>query len=65
MKVLIIGSLAGDLGQAARIAIGRGARLDQADNADAALIKLRADPHIDLVLCDIAHGDPARRLRHQ
>jgi two-component system response regulator FlrC len=55
MKVLIIGSLAGDLGQAARIAIGRGARLDQADNADAALIKLRADPHIDLVLCDIAH----------
>ena len=30
MKVLIIGSLAGDLGQAARIAISRGAKLDQA-----------------------------------
>jgi two-component system, response regulator FlrC len=55
MKVLIIGSLAGDLGQAARIAIGRGAKLDQADNADSALIRLRSDAHIDLVLCDIAH----------
>ena len=55
MKVLIIGSLAGDLGQAARIAIGRGAKLDQADDADSALIRLRADAHIDLVLCDIAH----------
>ncbi len=55
MKVLIIGSLAGDLGQAARIAIGRGAKLDQADNAEAALIRLRADAHVDLVLCDLAH----------
>jgi len=55
MKVLIIGSLTGDLGQAARIAIGRGAKLDQADDAERALIRLRADAHIDLVLCDIAH----------
>src|SRR3984957_6126714 len=55
MKVLIIGSLAGDLGQAARIAIGRGAKLDQADDAECALIRLRADAHIDLVLCDVAH----------
>jgi two-component system, response regulator FlrC len=55
MKVLIIGSLAGDLGQAARIAIGRGAKLDQADNAESALIRLRSDAHIDLVLCDIQH----------
>jgi two-component system response regulator FlrC len=55
MKVLIIGSLAGDLGQAARIAIARGAKLDQADNADSALSRLRSDAHIDLVLCDIAH----------
>jgi two-component system, response regulator FlrC len=55
MKVLIIGSLAGDLGQAARIAIGRGAKLDQADNAESALIRLRSDAHIDLVLCDIKH----------
>jgi two-component system response regulator FlrC len=55
MKVLIIGSLAGDLGQAARIAISRGAKLDQADDADSALIRLRSDAHIDLVLCDLAH----------
>ncbi|MSP01489.1 MAG: sigma-54-dependent Fis family transcriptional regulator [Acetobacteraceae bacterium] len=55
MKVLIIGSLSGDLGQAAQIAIRRGAKLDQADNADIALIRLRADAHIDLVLCDLAH----------
>jgi len=55
MKVLIIGSLSGDLGQAARIAIGRGAKLDQADNAESALIRLRSDAHIDLVLCDIKH----------
>ena len=55
MKVLIIGSLAGDLGQAARIAIGRGAKLDQADDAESALIRLRSDAHVDLVLCDINH----------
>jgi two-component system response regulator FlrC len=55
MKVLIIGSLAGDLGQAARIAIGRGAKLDQADNAESALIRIRSDAHVDLVLCDISH----------
>ena len=55
MRVLIIGSLAGELGHAARIAIARGAKLDQADNADAALARLRADARIDLVLCDLAH----------
>ena len=55
MRVLIIGSLAGELGQAARIAIQRGAKLDQADNADSALARLRADARVDLVLCDLAH----------
>ena len=54
MKVLIIGSLAGDLGQAARIAIARGAKLDQADNADRAMPRLRADAGLDLVLCDLS-----------
>ena len=53
MRVLIIGSLAGDLGQAARIAIARGAKLDQADNADQAMPRLRADAKLDLVLCDL------------
>ncbi|MBN8897005.1 MAG: sigma 54-interacting transcriptional regulator, partial [Rhodospirillales bacterium] len=54
MRVLIIGSLAGELGQAAQIAMQRGARLDQADDADQALIRLRADARVDLVLCDVA-----------
>jgi DNA-binding NtrC family response regulator len=54
MRVLIVGSLAGELGQAARIAIARGAKLDQADHADAALARLRADARVDLVLCDVA-----------
>ncbi len=55
MQVLIIGSLAAELGQAAQIAIARGARLDQADGIEPALIRLRADARVDLVLCDIRH----------
>ena len=55
MRVLIIGSLAGELGQAARIAIARGARLEQADDADTALARLRTDARVDLVLCDVVH----------
>jgi DNA-binding NtrC family response regulator len=52
--VLIIGSLAGDLGQAARLAMARGAKLDQADTMDAALVRLRADARVDLVLCEVS-----------
>ena len=55
MRVLIIGSLAGELGQAGRLAIARGAKLDQADDAETALTHLRADARVDLVLCDLAH----------
>lgn len=55
MRVLIIGSLAGELGQAARIAIARGATLDQADGPEPALARLRSDARTDIVLCDIAH----------
>ena len=55
MRVLIIGSLAGELGQAARIAMARGAKLDQADDAATALARLRADARVDLVLCDLSH----------
>jgi DNA-binding NtrC family response regulator len=55
MRVLIIGSLAGELGQAARIAIARGAKLDQADDPSAALVRLRADARVDVVLCDLVH----------
>ncbi|MGH7118402.1 MAG: sigma-54 interaction domain-containing protein [Acetobacteraceae bacterium] len=55
MRVLIIGSLAGELGQAARIAIARGARLDQADDAEQGLERLRAAAGVDLVLIEIGH----------
>jgi DNA-binding NtrC family response regulator len=55
MRVLIIGSLAGELGQAARIAIARGVKLEQADDIDAAMAWLRTDARVDLVLCDIIH----------
>jgi DNA-binding NtrC family response regulator len=55
MRVLIIGSLAGELGQAARMAIARGARLDQADDIAAGLDQLRSDARTDIVLCEISH----------
>ena len=55
MRVLIIGSLAGELGQAARMAMARGAKLDQADDIEAGLVRLRGDARVDVVLCDLAH----------
>ena len=56
MRVLIIGSLSGELGQAARLATTRGARVSQVDTIPAALASLRASPAQDLVLCDVSHG---------
>jgi two-component system, response regulator FlrC len=56
MRVMIIGSLAGELGKAARIAIAHGAKLDQADDADIALARLRSDGRFDLVLCELTHN---------
>jgi DNA-binding NtrC family response regulator len=55
MHVLIIGSLAAELGQAARMAIARGARLDQADDMASGLDRLRSDARVDIVLCDVTH----------
>ena len=53
-RLLIIGTLAGELGQAARLAQGRGARLLQAEGALAGLELLRGEG-ADLVFCDVAH----------
>ncbi len=53
-RMLIIGSLDGELGQAARIAAARGARLVQAPGVAAGLDRLRAEG-ADLVLCDVVH----------
>ena len=55
MRVLLIGSLSGELGHAARIAIARGAKLDQVDELDGAIARLRADARVDLVLCDVRY----------
>jgi len=53
-RVLIIGAMEAELGQAARIAQARGARLAQADGAASGLARLRGEG-ADLVLCDLAH----------
>ena len=53
-RLLIIGTLEGELGQAGRLAHARGARLLQADGTMAALEVLRSQG-ADLVFCDIAH----------
>ncbi len=58
---MILGSLGGALGQAARMAIGRGAKLEQADSVDAGLGLLRRDAAIAMVFCDLVH-DIARLI---
>lgn len=55
MNVLILGSLGGELAKAARIASARGAKLHQVDDQRSALVKLRADARIDLVLVELPH----------
>lgn len=55
MRVLIIGSLSGELGVAARIAAARGATLDQAETIDEALSSLRADARTDIIICDVRY----------
>ncbi len=55
MNVLILGSLGGELGKAARIATERGARLQQVDDERSALARLRADARVDLVLIELPH----------
>ena len=53
MRVLIVGSLASELGQAARIAMARGAEVVHADDVAAALPRIRTDAALDLALCDV------------
>lgn len=62
MRVLIIGSLSGELGRAAQMAAARGARVCQADDVSAAMAQLRAGAQ-DLVLCDVARG-VSQLVRH-
>ncbi|MBN8890857.1 MAG: sigma-54-dependent Fis family transcriptional regulator [Rhodospirillales bacterium 70-18] len=55
MRMLIIGSLSGELAKAAQMVMATGAKLDQADSLESALPILRREARIDLVLCDLAH----------
>ena len=69
MRILIIGSLAGELGRAARIASSQGARVCQADDVAAAMVQLRANATQDLVLLRYRlrrgrAGTPACRRTH-
>lgn len=56
-RLLILGSLSGELGQAARLASARGAALVLAEGVTAALAQLRGTG-ADLVLGDVAHDLP-------
>ena len=67
MRVLVIGSLAGELGRAAAIAVARGVRLDQADDVAAGMVRLRQDAAVNLVLCEIGQdiGLLVQSLAHE
>jgi len=52
MRLLIIGSLGGQIGAASQIAMKRGAKVAQADDIAAALRQLRAGQGADLVMVD-------------
>ena len=54
MRVLIIGSLSGPLGVAAKMAVGRGVRLEQCENVETGLARIRSDSRTDVVLCDLS-----------
>ena len=56
MRILILGSLSGPLGEAARIARRLKAEIDQVDSLDFALATLRRNAAIGMVLCDMAHN---------
>ncbi|MGC9270049.1 sigma-54 dependent transcriptional regulator [Acidiphilium sp.] len=58
MRILIIGSLSGELGVAARIAASRGATLDQAETIDVAMRVLRQEARTDLIICDVTRDLP-------
>ena len=54
MKLLIIGTLNGQIGAASQIAIKRGAKVQQVDTEDAALETLRAGRGADLIMADVS-----------
>lgn len=53
MRLMILGSLAGQLGAASRVAMSRGAKVLHAEGVEAALHALRTGAGADLVLADV------------
>ncbi len=53
MRILIIGSMTGPLGQAAKLAIARGAQIMHAATVQTGLAALRSAEAVDAVLCEL------------
>ena len=53
MRLLIIGSLGGQIGAASKIAVSRGAQVVQADTIDTGLNVMRSGQGVDLVMIDV------------
>ncbi|MGH2927060.1 MAG: sigma-54 interaction domain-containing protein [Solirubrobacteraceae bacterium] len=53
MRLIIVGSLNGQIGAASKIAITRGAKVAHADDIEAALAALRSGQGADLVMADV------------
>ncbi len=60
MRIMIVGSLSGRLGEAALIARKSGASLEQADTVDAAIAALSRGANVEMIFCDVAQ--PLRDL---
>ena len=56
MRLLIIGSLDGQIGTASKIAMSRGAKVAHVPDIEAALNALRAGQGADLVMMDVSHS---------
>ncbi|MEQ8504251.1 MAG: sigma-54 dependent transcriptional regulator [Rhodospirillales bacterium] len=59
MRLLIIGTLGGQIGAASQIAMQKGAKVQQAETTDSALEQLRAGQGADLIMIDV-QADIAR-----
>src|SRR5215472_8223823 len=53
MRLLIIGSLGGQIGAATKIALDKGAKVAHASSIEHALSELRAGRGADLIMCDV------------
>src|SRR5215813_5914090 len=56
MRLMIVGRLNGQLTEATKIAIERGARVSHADTIDGAMISLRSGRGADLLMVDVTEN---------